>query len=106
MFIDRGLDQLRGPVRCGQVQRHGGDAIEVVEAVRSPRSRHHAGALIHERLGHGQPDALPRSGNDGDLVSEFEIHHGSLQIGVSGFGTAANRRTVGDLTMGLDPSGR
>jgi hypothetical protein len=49
--------------------------------LRGSRAGDDAGALVDERLGRRQPDALPCSGYDCHLVGEFEVHRGSLRVG-------------------------
>src|SRR3954468_853263 len=47
-----------GPSGAARSTRHRDHAVQAVEGVGGPRAGHHVRALVDERPGHGQPDAL------------------------------------------------
>src|ERR1700730_16479564 len=67
-------DQVRRPVWRGQVDRHWRDALNAIEAIDGPRARNDMCALVGQRPGHGQPDALACPSDDRDFAGQVKVH--------------------------------
>jgi hypothetical protein len=65
--------------RRRQVHRHGGDAIEAVEAVCGPGTGDDVRTLVEQGLGDASPMPSPAR-YDGDSVGELEVHDCSSWI--------------------------
>jgi hypothetical protein len=72
--VERVCDQQRRPVGRGEVDRHGGDALEAVEGARAARPGDHERALVDKGARDGEADALAGPGDDRDLAAELEVH--------------------------------
>jgi hypothetical protein len=91
VLFDRTLDQLRRPFCRGQVNGHGGDALEPVESTGGPRAGDDMRALGRQRLGDGEADALARAGDHRHLAVEIEVHRDVSLRGTCTAGIPARR---------------
>jgi len=68
------LDEPGGTGWVGEVDRDGCDAGQAGQRVGVQGAGNHLGALLGERLGHGEADALAGAGDHRRLPLEQQVH--------------------------------
>ena len=79
MLVERALHQLRGPLGIDEIHRHRRHTIDALQRPGRPRAGDDGRSLVNERPHHRKPDPLARTGDDGDLAGEPEVHGATLR---------------------------
>lgn len=92
-LVDRMTDQTSRAGGVGEIDHHRGHAIDPFERLHVACACHDLGALGGQLANDRHADSLARSGNDCDLVGQFEVHRShTTAAGVAEDATPPRRR--------------